>query len=178
MLDTREPERYPLDDIMAQLWDDMGVIPIEQASDADFTPTWQKGSSVLLDNRRRPPSYVWFRGDIDPAAGFKGDIGQEEAVATGVETVFVHSWGGSEAASWAMQHNLVSAARERFGPDCTWRGSQWNEPDAQGHGAGFITRLQFNVPVIAKQYAIAVPQDVRNQAFITINGVDTPVTGA
>ncbi|WP_437309996.1 hypothetical protein [Sorangium sp. So ce388] len=178
MLDTRAPERYPLNEIMTAIWERMGVIPIDEATDSDPTPTWHKGSRFLRSNERRPPSYVWFRGDIDPADPFKGDLGAYNAVHGGLETVFVHSWGGTEDASWAMQHNLVSAARQQLGAGCVWRGSRWHEPEDQGVGAGFVTTLLFRVPVIGVQYRIAVPENVRNQAFITINGVDTPATGA
>lgn len=178
MLDVRDPERYPLDDIMARIWEDLGVVPIEEASDGDGTATWHKGSAALFANSRRPPSYVWFRGDIDPDAGFKGDFGRYQSVHGGGETVFVHSWGGSEAAAWAMQHNVVASARKLFGADCRWRGSRWYEPDSNGNGAGFVTTLVFSVPVIGVQHKVAVPQDVQNRAYITINGVDTPATGA
>jgi hypothetical protein len=178
ILDTRTPERYPLDDIMARIWEDLGVIPIAQATKGDGSATWHKGARSLRSNDRRPPSYVWFRGDIDPDAGFKGDFGQYQSVHGGGEIVFVHSWGGTEAASWAMQHNLVSSARRLLGADCRWRGSRWYEPDEQGNGAGFVTTLVFSVPVIGTKHAVAVPETVLNTAFITINGTDIPATGA
>lgn len=176
--DLRNPERYPLDDIVARIWEDLGVIPIEQATDGDGAATWHKGAAALYANNRRPPSYVWFRGDIDPDAPFKGDFGRYKAVHGGGETVFVHCWGGSEPAAWAMQHNLVASARKLYGPDCRWRGSRWYEPDENGRGAGFVVTLQFAVPVIGVQHLVAVPTDVQNQAFLRINGVDIPATGA
>ncbi|MGK3995099.1 hypothetical protein [Sorangium sp. So ce1024] len=177
-LDPKHPERYPLDDIVQAIWDRLDVVPAAQITKGDQRPMWHKGSRWLRSNERRPPSYVWFRGRVDPNAPFKGDIGQYQAVASAGDVAFFHSWGGTEAAAWAMQHNLVSAARALFGAGCIWRGSDWFEPDDQGNGAGFVTTLVFAVPVIGVQYRIAVPEDVRNQAFITINGVDIPATGA
>lgn len=166
---------YPLKTIMDAICVRLGAVLPEDMADSTTDPTWHFGRRWIFENARRPPSYVWWPGDITPAGPFKGDLGQYIAVEGGIEVVNVHSWGGDEEATWELRHNLIAAAKGERQADCRYLGCQWFEPNDQGFGAGFVTRLAFSIPVIDEILAVVVPTGYQNTAYIMVNGVQTLV---
>lgn len=165
---------WPLGDIMNRIREELRALePKDLAKTDRATPQWHQGFKHLKSTARRPPSYCWWPTDIRPAAAFKGDIGADEAVATGAESVEVHSWGVTEELAWTLRHNLISAAREIFDADCAYIGCVHIEPEENGYGLGWITRLAFNVPVIGRRFEIAVPAEVIHTGFLVVDGNET-----
>lgn len=169
---------WPLGDLMETVRLALGAVTPEQISDGDReTASWYYGARFLRANNRRPPSYCWFPGDISPAAPFKGDLGANRAVATGAEVALVHIWGLDDEQAWTLRHNLIAAAKDEYGPDCDYLGCQRFEPDDQGYGLGYITKLSFNIPVIGEVLSIAVPATLDHSGYIVIDGVATLACG-